>query len=471
MIVQEPTFSVADLTAAIGRTLERAFPEDVWVRGEIRDLSRAPSGHVYFSLVDPSADLAGAAPAVLPVTLFASDRDPVNWALRRAGAGRMRDGVEVRIRGRLGHYAPRGTVQLRMTWIDTDYTVGRLAAEKARVRRVLAAEGLLDRNASLPFPPLPQRVGLVTSEGSAAQADFIHELRSSGLGFTVVFADARVQGDEAERSLVAALRRLAVAEVDLVAVVRGGGSQTDLAAFDRETVARAVATMPVPVLAGIGHEVDETLVDLVAARVFKTPTACAVGIVAEVRATLSRLDLLGGRIVAASRSRVSRVERDLRAAAGRLQRGATGGIRRADRDAASAVERLGTAAPATLRRAEGRAVSVGARIATSGRRSAAAAAGHVVARRRRMAATVPRALAAASLRLDVARATVDGHDPARALARGWSLTRTRAGRLVRRVADVARGDIVTTTVADGAFESRVGALPTDNGGANIEGTS
>ncbi len=122
----------------------------------------------------------------LPVVLFAGDKEAVNRALMRVSAGRMVDGMQVRIRGMVGHQPGRGVVQLRMRWIDTDYTLGRLAAERRAVLEGLAAAGLLDRQGSLPLPVAPERIGLVTSVGSAAHADFLDELRRSGFGFVVL---------------------------------------------------------------------------------------------------------------------------------------------------------------------------------------------------------------------------------------------------------------------------------------------
>ncbi len=176
---REPTYSVAELAAAIGRVVDRAFPDELWVQGEIRDLTRAPSGHVYFSLVDPDEGSDATAPAMLPVTLFATDKVAINRVLQRSGAGRFDDGIAVRIRGRLSHYGPRGTVQLRMLWIDTDYTLGKLAAERARIIQSLSDEGLLDRNAALPFPLVPLRIALVTSVGSGTSGNGSAALRSS----------------------------------------------------------------------------------------------------------------------------------------------------------------------------------------------------------------------------------------------------------------------------------------------------
>ncbi len=214
------TYTVAELATVIGRAIARALSDEVWVQGEIRDLNRASSGHVYFTLVDP--DTADAPAAVLPVTLFATDKMAVNRVLQRSGAVRMTDGVEVRIRGRVSHYAVRGTVQLRMTWIDTDFTLGRLAAERERLIRNLEARGLLAKNRALPLPVVPLRVGLITSAGSAAEADFIHELELSGFAWKVLLYPVRVQGAEAVPDIMGGLATLGGQEVDVIALVRGG---------------------------------------------------------------------------------------------------------------------------------------------------------------------------------------------------------------------------------------------------------
>ena len=236
---------MAELNAGIGAALSRAFPEEVWVRGEIANLNRPPSGHVYFDLVGDGCALG--------VTLWASDKQVVNAVLRRAGgAVRMTDGTEVRIRVRVSWYAERGRVSLRMLSIDTAYTLGRLAEARELLLRTLQAEGLLRRQAGLTLPPVPLRVGLVTSDGSAAAHDFLRTLEGSGHAWRVTVIDTRVQGATAERSILEALdadlRRL-IRRFDVVCLVRGGGARTDLAVFDREAVARAIAT-------GTGRRLD-----------------------------------------------------------------------------------------------------------------------------------------------------------------------------------------------------------------------
>ena len=240
------TYTVAELTRTIARAISLALPEEIWVQGEIRDLNRASSGHVYFTLMDSNSE--DSPQAVLPVTLFASDKVAVNRVLQRSGAVRMTDGVEVRIRGQVSHYAARGTVQLRMTWIDTEYTLGQLAAERDRLIKSLEKRGLLHKNRAIPLPLVPLRIGLVTSAGSAAAADFTDELDRSGYAWQLQLHDARVQGIDAVGDVVRGIATLAEQGVDAIAVVRGGGAQTDLAAFDSEEIAVAIANCAVPVL-------------------------------------------------------------------------------------------------------------------------------------------------------------------------------------------------------------------------------
>ena len=143
------------------------------------------------------------------------------------------------------------------------------------VLRALSAEGLLGANGARELPPVPLRVGLITSSGSAAYHDFVHELEVSGYAWQVAVVDVRVQGAAAARRIKWALGQLSQLDVDAVVLVRGGGSRADLAAFDSELVARAIAAMPVPVITGVGHETDRSVADEVAYHACKTPTACA----------------------------------------------------------------------------------------------------------------------------------------------------------------------------------------------------
>jgi exodeoxyribonuclease VII large subunit len=428
---RDGTWTVPDLSVHVGRLLVGAFPDDVWIEGQIRNLNRSANGHVYFQLTEPTP--AGQQPATqLSVTLLAPERTVVNAQIKRAGGGvRMEDGIEVRIQGRIRWYGPRGTLQLRMHGIDPDYTLGRLQADKDRTLKVLAAEGLLDRNGRLPLPRVPLRIGLVTSMGTAAHADVLSELTASRIAFTVRTVDARTQGSGSATAIAGALAALGRDGVDLILLVRGGGARTDLAPFDSEVMARAIATSPVPVLTGIGHEIDRSIADEVAHTAHKTPTAAAAAVVGHVRRFLAEVDDHASAIQRA-------VHRSLRVAATRLDERSG----RVARSSGRALQRQAHALDRTTTRLE-----------RGSGRSLATARARLDAPARAVTDRSARALAAAERDLDGIAARVRAQDPQRALARGWSITTTASGTLVRRTADAPPGTTLVTRVADGHVTS------------------
>lgn len=426
-----PTWSVRELSDAIGEQLQAAFPTEVWVRGEIQNLNRARSGHVYFTLCDHDGD--GEA-AQLSVMLSASARVRVNrLLLRNGGRVRMTDGTEVRIRGRLDWYGPRGQLQLRMASIDPAFTLGQLAAARAELLARLRDEGLLERNRTVPFPLLPLRIGLVTSVGSAAEADVLHELERSGFRFEVTVADVRVQGAEAPAAIAAAVAGLDRTRIDVIVVARGGGAANDLAAFDSELVARAIASATRPVVTGVGHEIDRSVADDVAHTQAKTPTAAAQLLVGVVAAALERAEDAWHRLVVRAEHVLTQSEERL------------------DRHRA----RAGVAARTAAHREAARIQQSAHRLARSGRTVLDRAEHQLATGERRLSVGAHRALREATGTLEVLEARVRANDPARALERGWSLTRRTDGTLVRSVADLAPGTKLETTVADGTVTTTV----------------
>ncbi len=402
--------SVSELCASIDAAVSHAFPDEVWVKGAISGLNRSANGHVYFDLVEPG-ELGGHPTAVLPVALFASNKFRVNAILKKTNAVRMRDGIEIQIRGRVAYYARQGRVQLLMSLIDPAFTLGQLEQAKAELLAELGAAGLLDANRGVPFPTVPLRVALITSAGSAAEADFVTELLGSGIEFEITHYDSRVQGDDAVDDLASAISAAGTPDGDgrtrhdVIAVVRGGGARTDLVAFDHRRVAFAVARSPLPVVVGIGHEIDRSVVDEVAARSVKTPTACARLLVEEVRRFSAQVDAYAERIERAAHLRLQQAD----AAVGRAERHVAQRTERRLLGAAHRVETLsGRLGAATRRRFEGE-----------------------------------------DNRLAVARAVTDAADPRRILARGFAVIHSAEGTLVRSPADVAPGDTVRATLADG----------------------
>jgi exodeoxyribonuclease VII large subunit len=454
----EPTWSVPELGEAIGGALRRAFPDELWVRGEIRNLNRGRTGMVWFDLVEPApgADHARPPVAKLSVVMFDAARRRVNARLQQAGGTvRMTDGTEVRIKGRVDWYTPGGRLQVQMTDIDPAFTLGRLAADRDRLLRLLDAEGLLGRQSLLGRPLVPLRVGLVTAGGSAAEHDVMDELRRSGLGFRVVRADARVQGPSAPRSVAWALRAVASRGVDVVLLVRGGGATTDLAAFDSEVIARAVAGLDTVVLTGIGHDIDRSVADEVAHTAYKTPTACAQAVVEDVRTFVARLDGLWASVATVAGRRVRAEAEHLRGCGRHVALATRHGLLGADRSLAATGVRLRRSAGGALARSSvGLERTVG-RVESSSRAHLRAHDQGLATARARLVARAPRSLAAAAREVDRLDGQVRALDPARTLARGWSITRTAGGMIVRSPADATPGTALRTTVAGGEVHSVV----------------
>ena len=426
-----PTFTVSELADAVNGVLRRTFSDGIWVRGEIQGFSER-GGHAYFTLGD---DTPGRQ-ANLRVQFFANARMRLRPLLQKHRL-RLADGMKVRIFGHLDFYAPGGSLGLKMSDLDPRFTLGDLAQQRDQVLRRLAADGSLDANGRRRLSPVPLRIGVVSSAGTAAWHDFHDELLRSGFGFHLVLADTRVQGPEAGRRVARAIMQLSFHAtqrgLDVIVVIRGGGARNELATFDAEPIARAIAAAPVPVLTGLGHEIDRSVADEVAHTSLKTPTACAAHLVGLVGQYLAAVEQRHAAVLAAASVEIDRSGRALLERAHRIARRTHAAVERAD-------ERLGTRAR-RVRAAAGRPLADGER------RLATAA--------ERLRARVPPLLAAEDRHLASLEAQVRSLDPVNVLARGWSITRTADGRLVRDPADVAVGDLLTTELARGALRSRV----------------
>ena len=433
-----PTYSVGELAEAINDTLRRGFSDGIWVRGEITGWSDRGQ-HAYFTLVDDADEGNGRGKAVVNVQFFANARMRLRPMLRKHRL-RLGDGMKVRVFGYLDYYAPNGRIGLKMAGIDPRYTLGDIAQSRDEIIRRLVADGLLDANKQWPLSAIPLRVGVVTSVGTAAWHDFHDELQRCALGFRLRVIDTRVQGEFAEASITAAVSTLSRrTDLDAIVLIRGGGARNELAVFDAESIARAIAASPIPVLTGLGHEVDRSVADEVAHTTLKTPTACAGELID--RATRYRADTEAAftAIVRSASSALDRATNDLSDTAHRIARRTHAAVERADERLGMRLDTLSRSAPAAL----GRAGS------------------SLDDRQNRIVARSNSVLDRSSDRLDVIAARVGALDPAVQLARGWSITRDAEGRIVRSTDDVVPDDTVTIAVADGQIHSTVTATATN----------
>jgi exodeoxyribonuclease VII large subunit len=431
-----PTYSVGELAEAVNDALRRGFSDGVWVRGEITGWNDRGQ-HAYFTLVDDAdpSDLGGngRGRAVVNVQFFANARMRLRPMLRKHRL-RLADGMKVRVFGYLDYYAPTGRIGLKMTGIDPKYTLGDIAQLRDEVIRRLVADGLLDANKQRHLSPIPLRVGVVTSVGTAAWHDFHDELQRSAIGFALTVIDTRVQGEFAERSIAAAITTLSRrTDLDALVVIRGGGSRNDLAVFDAEAIARAIALSPVPVLTGLGHEVDRSVADDVAHTMLKTPTACAGELIARAARYCADSEATFEAILRQSSIAVTAAGADLSDTAHRIARRTHAAVERADERLGKRVDSLARCGPAATERA-GRDLDE---------------------RQRRILDRAGAVLDRAGDRLDVTAARVSALDPAVQLARGWSITRTADGRVVRSIDAIGAAETITTAVADGLITSTV----------------
>jgi len=287
-----------------------------------------------------------------------------------------------------------------------------MAASRDALVAKLKAAGLYDENRSRTMAELPLRVGIVTSVGTAAWHDIMDRFEKSGLGFQLKVANVRVQGNEAVPGLVDAIWSLGMRnDLDVLMIVRGGGSRTDLACFDAEEIANAIAQCPLPVITGIGHEIDRSIAEEVAYAAYTTPTACAAWLVDTVKELVSTTESTWSSIEKLAGSQLALAESRL------LERGSLIRTR-----AVTAVERANT----------------------------------------NLALVAQRLASKPTVLLDSAQQKLDGLDgrarlldPVNTMARGWSITRTAAGVTLRTTADARPGDQIITTRRDGTVASTV----------------
>lgn len=372
---------------------------DLWVRGEVSNLSRSAAGHTYFTLKDDAGQLR--------CVLFRG---------HGYGARDLEQGSGALVHGHVSLYEAQGSVQLYADFVQAE-GVGSLHQRFEELKARLAEEGLFDEERKRPIPIFPRRIGVVTSPQAAALQDVLRVLAARFPAIEVVLAPTLVQGDGAPPGIAAALARLGACAggddaVDTVLVVRGGGSIEELWAFNTEGVARAIAACPIPVISGVGHETDVTIADLVADLRMPTPSAAAAAVVPDRRECLEN--------VAALRAALRDEMDDL--------------LLSARRDVLAARRTLGALSPLVAIRTRRQQVDDAA-------------------------TTLQRGM---SHLLDLRRAALDASagrlallSPLATLERGYAIVTDPRGEVVSEMARVTPGERLRVRVRDGAFEVHV----------------
>jgi exodeoxyribonuclease VII large subunit len=443
-------WTVQALVSAVRSHIEREY-SDCWVEGEISNLRIPDSGHLYFTLKEESAQIR--------VVMFRSSAKLLRF--------RPENGLQVTVRGRITVYEDRGELQISAEFMEPKGAGAlQLAFEQLKAR--LQAEGLFEASRKKPIPPLPQKIGIITSPQGAALRDILNILARRHHSANVLIYPAQVQGDAAPGEVMAGLRYFQQSShqaprgsraVEVIIIARGGGSAEDLAGFNHEGLARAVADSKIPVISAIGHETDFTIVDFVADLRAPTPSAAAELVIRSRQEIEAQAEDLYARLERALRYRLLMARQELTE---RAQHGAFArmmdGIHRRQQKLDEQRFRLEKAEGQLLERCHRRS------------ESAAAAVRHYDARRRLAAvrqsleSQVANLAAAARTRLlesrgalDRRTASLEALSPVAILNRGYALVFDAKGRLVKDASRLKAGDEVSARLARGRVRARVTA--------------
>jgi len=395
--VRRFVFTVTQLTRYVrGIFSQDRTLQDVWVRGEISDLTRHGSGHHYFTLKEQTAQLR--------CVMFREEAQKLSFT--------PAEGMMVVAHGTVSVYEQRGQYQLIVRELE-QHGVGGLYLAFEQLKKKLAAEGLFDEGRKRPLPAFPRRIALLTSPHGAAVHDMLTTLRRRWPAADIVLIPTPVSGVMASPGIVTALRRLgALEEIDVAILARGGGSMEELSGFNSEEVARAIVGSPVPVVTGIGHETDFTIAEFVADLRAPTPTAAAAAVCPDRRELLARIRVSG------------------RAIAGRLQRMADGYRRELGLVRARPVLRMPLLLLAQKRQRVDEVMVL-------------------------LPQSIQRSLSGARVRLERAREKLVALSPEAVLARGFSITRLPDGTVVRSSQQLSVGAAAQVVFHQGTAEVRV----------------
>ncbi|MDO4497796.1 MAG: exodeoxyribonuclease VII large subunit [Bacteroidales bacterium] len=297
-----------ELNHQVARALTRSFPSPIWVQAEISELRQAANGHCYMELIE-KAENTGQLVAKARAMIWANKWYALSNLFEQTTGQRLSNGLKVLVEVQVQMHEAFG-YSLVIHNIDPSFTLGEMERRKREIIQRLTEEGMIDMNRSLPFPTLPQRIAVISAEGAAGYGDFCHQLTNNewGMHFYIKLFPAAMQGDQTEASVIHALDRIAQYQelFDVVVIIRGGGSVSDLSAFDSYALGANIANFPLPVITGIGHERDHSVCDVVAHTSVKTPTAAAALLIDTLCEQMSKLLDLEQRLINANESRMER---------------------------------------------------------------------------------------------------------------------------------------------------------------------
>lgn len=425
--------TVYELGRRIAGALQTPALTDVWVMAELSDV-RQSGGHCYMELLDKDP-ATGSTRAKVPAAVWANIYSRMAPWFERMTGQRIATGLKVLVRGSI-NYHPAYGMKFVINNIDPSFTLGEVERRRREILNKLKAAGILELNRQLEWPAVPLRIAVISAPGAAGYGDFINQLYHNGrrLRFTTKLFPAVLQGDRTPQSVSDAL--VAVMsddrDWDCVVIIRGGGATSDLLSFDNYDLAADIAQFPLPVIIGIGHERDVTVLDYVANMRVKTPTAAAEWLIAR-----------GGAALDGLRSRALEIGGCVadRLAGCRMQLAQLESV-------------MGTAPSMAVERAAARLSRASASLAEAGTRTIAPEIGRLKALESTLAQATAAAVQRSAMRLDAAAGMIDVLSPQATLRRGYSITRVN-GHAVTDASSLPAGAVIETLFSTGSAISTV----------------
>lgn len=429
---------VSELNRLIEDVIHAGFPQPLWICGEIQGYDRNRNkNHIFFELVEKDPDSKNII-AKIGLVLFAGRKAYIQDILKRSeNAFSLKDDIEVKFACSIDFYPPHGAVRLIVESIDPTYTLGKYAQEKQRLIALLKKKGVLDKNKQRELPVVPLRIGLITADDSAAYNDFSSELKRSGFAFQLYLRTALMQGNMAEKDVCTAIGDLCKIDgLDVIVITRGGGSIADLSCFDSQMIAEKIAGCPLPVLSGIGHEINISITDMAAHTYAKTPTAIAQFLVNRIQVFLDDIDEKLIQIAEGIQDKIEEEQQKLKSYAIDLHNNTRSYLK----DHGERIIRL----QETIKQRTTLLLKDQSKSLTDMQQTVSKATRTYIGNNR--------------FKLSHYERMIDNFHPGNTIKRGFSITRTRDGKALKSVSAVRQRDALITEVADGVISSEVESI-------------
>ena len=409
------SLSLYELGRLIRLTLSRGLPDAYWVQAELSEVREAYNGHCYIELVQ-KAERGNTLVAKARGTIWANIYKMLKPYFQNATGQCFTAGIKVLLQVTVDYHEQYG-LSLTVHDIDPTYTLGDMARRRREILQQLEEEGVLTLNKELDMPRIPQRIAVISAASAAGYGDFCNQLTNNPYGFVFYpkLFSAVMQGDKVESSIIAALNMIATQQDlwDAVVIIRGGGATSDLSGFDTYPLASNCAQFPLPIITGIGHERDDTVIDAVAHTRVKTPTAAAEFLITTMANTAAQVDELVGRL--------------------------TGGVSERMHHEMNRLQQIATRLPSLFALVHTKQMH------------------RIEQIERNLQTAIQQHLTKQKHRIELIEKTLEGASPTHILKRGYSITRCD-GKIVKEVSSLTPGALLTTEWIDGILTSEVKSI-------------